>query len=82
MHQSQLLFICLTSAADGITAVNERRDDGPKGLGDFHRRSNRDRGQGWGGKRDDHARRGAAWDATQQSVREATSVRVPNVGWD
>lgn len=68
--------------ADGITAVKERRDDGPKGLGDFHRRSNRDRGQRWGGEPDDRGRRGLAWDATPQSVHEAPSVRVPNVGWD
>ncbi|KAF7340214.1 Pre-mRNA-splicing factor ATP-dependent RNA helicase PRP16 [Mycena venus] len=69
---------------EGITAANERRDDAPKGLGDFQRRSNRDRDRGWGGKRDfDNNARG--WDATPRSVRgngDAPSVRVPNVGWD
>lgn len=67
---------------EGITAINEPRGDVPRGLGDFQRRSNRDRDRGWSGRRDDQARRGMAWDATPQSVREAPSVRVPNVGWD
>ncbi|KAJ7032499.1 P-loop containing nucleoside triphosphate hydrolase protein [Mycena alexandri] len=71
---------------EGITAANERRDDGPKGLGDFQRRSNRDRDRGWGGKRDfDQPQNGRGWDATPRSVRgngDAPSVRVPNVGWD
>ncbi|XP_006454836.1 hypothetical protein AGABI2DRAFT_61322 [Agaricus bisporus var. bisporus H97] len=67
---------------EGITAVNESRKDGPKGLGDFQRRSNRDRARGWGGGRYAQNQRGMAWDATPQSVREAPSIRVPNVGWD
>ncbi|KAJ7627694.1 hypothetical protein DFH06DRAFT_1007162 [Mycena polygramma] len=74
---------------EGITAANERRDDAPKGLGDFQRRSNRDRDRGWGGKRDhDNGRdqqNGRSWDVTPRSVRgngDAPSVRVPNVGWD
>ncbi|KAJ7773015.1 P-loop containing nucleoside triphosphate hydrolase protein [Mycena metata] len=71
---------------EGITAANERREDGPKGLGDFQRRSNRDRDRGWGGKRDfDQPQNGRGWDATPRSVRgngDAPSVRVPNVGWD
>ncbi|KAG6878676.1 hypothetical protein C0992_007690 [Termitomyces sp. T32_za158] len=65
---------------EGITAAHERRD-APQGLGDFQRRSNRDRDRGWGYKRDsDMGRR------TPRSVRnsssDAPSVRVPNVGWD
>ncbi|KAJ7630356.1 pre-mRNA splicing factor [Roridomyces roridus] len=71
---------------DGITAGNERRDDGPKGLGDFQRRSNRDRDRGWSGRRDDRPpQNGRGWDETPRSVRgngDAPSVRVPNVGWD
>ncbi|KAF7367465.1 Pre-mRNA-splicing factor ATP-dependent RNA helicase PRP16 [Mycena sanguinolenta] len=68
---------------EGITAANERRDDAPKGLGDFQRRSNRDRDRGWGAQRDSDNGRG--WDATPRTVRgngDAPSVRVPNVGWD
>ncbi|KAJ6519179.1 P-loop containing nucleoside triphosphate hydrolase protein [Mycena sanguinolenta] len=68
---------------EGITAANERRDDAPKGLGDFQRRSNRDRDRGWSGKRDYDNGRG--WDATPRTVNgngDAPSVRVPNVGWD
>ncbi|KXN84821.1 Pre-mRNA-splicing factor ATP-dependent RNA helicase PRP16 [Leucoagaricus sp. SymC.cos] len=69
---------------EGITALNEQRNDGPRGLGEFQRRSNRDRDRGWGGRRDRDSqdRRGMGWDATPQSVREAPSMRVPNVGWD
>ncbi|KAK7064818.1 Pre-mRNA-splicing factor ATP-dependent RNA helicase PRP16 [Favolaschia claudopus] len=73
---------------EGITAANERRVDAPKGLGDFQRRSNRDRDRGWGGKRDfDNRDRDRGWDATPRSARgngngDAPSVRVPNVGWD
>lgn len=67
---------------EGITAANEPRRDGPKGLGDFQRRSNRDRDRGWGGRGNEQSRRGMAWDATPQSVRETPSMRVPNVGWD
>uniref|UniRef100_A0A0W0F2G2 Pre-mRNA-splicing factor ATP-dependent RNA helicase PRP16 n=1 Tax=Moniliophthora roreri TaxID=221103 RepID=A0A0W0F2G2_MONRR len=73
---------------EGIPAAREQRDDGPRGLGDFQRRSNRDRDRGWGDRRgryDDRPRGG--WDAqTPRSVRgsgrDAPSVRVPNVGWD
>lgn len=51
---------------------------------------NRDRDQGWGGRRDDRGRdrdrdRGRSWDSTSRSergYRDAPSVRVPNVGWD
>lgn len=72
----------LDTGTEGITAVNEPRNDGPRGLGDFQRRSNRDRDRGWSGRRDEQERRGMAWDATPQSVRDAPSIRVPNVGWD
>ncbi|KIJ21328.1 hypothetical protein PAXINDRAFT_64773 [Paxillus involutus ATCC 200175] len=73
---------------EGIVATQERKSDGPKGLGDFQRRSNRD-GRGWG--RRDHGRdqEGRNWDSTPQSERgnrdrdrDALSVRVPNVGWE
>ncbi|TFK38625.1 hypothetical protein BDQ12DRAFT_605414 [Crucibulum laeve] len=75
---------------EGIPAVQERREDAPKGLGDFQRRSNRDRDRGWSGRRDherdrEEERRG--WGATPRSQRSSTSgdapsVRVPNVGWE
>jgi pre-mRNA-splicing factor ATP-dependent RNA helicase DHX38/PRP16 len=55
---------------EGINAVEERRDSGVKGLGEFQRRSNRDRG---------YDRRN--WDDTPRSERGG-SVRVPNVGWE
>lgn len=71
---------------------NEPRNDGPRGLGDFQRRLNRDRDQGWAGK-SDHDRdrsqrtrdRDKSWDPTPRSergYRDAPSIRVPNVGWD
>jgi len=56
--------------SDGINAVEERRDSEQKGLGEFQRRSNRDRG---------YDRRN--WDETPRSERGGT-VRVPNVGWE
>ncbi|OBZ79971.1 Pre-mRNA-splicing factor ATP-dependent RNA helicase PRP16 [Grifola frondosa] len=68
---------------EGITAHNERRDDAPRGLGDFQRRSNRDRLYDNRHIRD-RDRRG--WDATPRSERgggvDAPSVRVPNLPWD
>lgn len=77
---------------EGITAINESHRDGPKGLGDFQRRSNRDRDRGWRGKRDYDKNRGydqgqQGWDSTPKSThssisRDAPSVRVPNVPWD
>ncbi|KAF8554533.1 P-loop containing nucleoside triphosphate hydrolase protein [Imleria badia] len=67
---------------EGISATQERKADGPKGLGDFQRRLNRDN-RGWGG------RSGREWDSTPRSQRgsregdrDAPSVRVPNVGWE
>ncbi|KIK68997.1 hypothetical protein GYMLUDRAFT_67703 [Collybiopsis luxurians FD-317 M1] len=74
---------------DGITISQEQNGDAPKGLGDFQRRSNRDKDQGWGRRRDYDRRndvRNNNWDSTPRSVRggpgDAPSVRVPNVGWD
>ncbi|KAF5383403.1 hypothetical protein D9757_006182 [Collybiopsis confluens] len=74
---------------DGITIAREQNGDAPKGLGEFQRRSNRDRDRGWGGRRDNDRRddgRGKSWDSTPRSERggsrDAPSVRVPNVGWD
>ena len=77
------------ACAEGITAKNEPRDDGPRGLGDFQRRLNRDRPYDRRDKdrdRDrDRDRRG--WDATPRSERsrrgeDAPSVRIPNASWD
>ncbi|KAI0320136.1 putative PRP16-RNA-dependent ATPase [Amylostereum chailletii] len=80
---------------EGITAHQEARKDAPKGLGDFQRRSNRDRDNRWDGRRRDDRNnnnndrdRGRGWDATPRSERagpardDAPSMRVPNVGWD
>ena len=70
--------------AEGIKAQNERRDDAPRGLGDFQRRLNRDRAYDRRGGNRDQDRRG--WDATPRSERggrdDAPSVRVPNLSWD
>lgn len=72
----------LPCSSEGISATQERKADGPKGLGDFQRRLNRDN-RGWGG------RSGRDWDSTPRSQRgsrdrdrDAPSVRVPNVGWE
>ncbi|KAF8921605.1 putative PRP16-RNA-dependent ATPase [Mucidula mucida] len=82
---------------DGISIIADRRNDGPKGLGDFQRRSNRD-GRYDRGRRDyndrgrEDYRRGdrndRGWDATPRGGAtprangDAPSVRVPNVAWD
>jgi pre-mRNA-splicing factor ATP-dependent RNA helicase DHX38/PRP16 len=76
---------------EGIHIINEVRDDGPRGLGDFQRRLNRDQDRGWGRNvhgNHHHGRRNG-WDAnatprSERSSREdnAPSVRVPNVGWE
>lgn len=73
---------------EGITATQERKYDGPKGLGDFQRRSNRDNRM-WGDKRDRGQRDGRSWDSTPRSERDgrdrdrdAPSIRVPNVSWE
>ncbi|ETW78300.1 hypothetical protein HETIRDRAFT_479463 [Heterobasidion irregulare TC 32-1] len=66
---------------EGIVARPEPRQDAPRGLGEFQRRSNRERD--YGGNRG-----GRGWEATPRSERGAgarddnPSVRVPNVGWD
>ncbi|KAA1475461.1 P-loop containing nucleoside triphosphate hydrolase protein [Dentipellis sp. KUC8613] len=79
---------------EGISARQEPKADGPRGLGDFQRRSNREReyraydrrdGRRDGRDRREHERRG--WDATPRTEREslrddAPSMRVPNVAWD
>ncbi|KIJ45233.1 hypothetical protein M422DRAFT_227959 [Sphaerobolus stellatus SS14] len=61
---------------EGITMQQDRRDDAPKGLGDFQRRSNRD--QDWRNRRH--------WDSAPRSERsrgdDAPSVRIPNAAWD
>ncbi|KZT35459.1 hypothetical protein SISSUDRAFT_169695 [Sistotremastrum suecicum HHB10207 ss-3] len=66
---------------EGFTAQNESREVAPRGLGDFQRRSNRDRG--WAAKGDRPQRIEAP---TPRSVRggrdDAPSVRVPNLAWD
>ncbi|KAF6765883.1 pre-mRNA splicing factor [Ephemerocybe angulata] len=65
---------------DGIPVRNEPRNDGPKGLGDFQRRLNRDRDREWGDRRgrDRHPREGSS----RGELRDGPSVRVPNVGWE
>ncbi|KAI0353162.1 P-loop containing nucleoside triphosphate hydrolase protein [Trametes cingulata] len=71
---------------EGIKAVNERRNDGPRGLGDFQQRLNRDRPNDRRDRRGpDGDRRG--WDATPRSERsrrgeDMPSVRIPNASWD
>ncbi|KAH9931272.1 P-loop containing nucleoside triphosphate hydrolase protein [Fomitopsis serialis] len=70
---------------EGIRAQNERRDDGPRGLGDFQRRLNRDDNRRRNDR--DRDRGGRGWDVTPRSERgrrgdDAPSVRVPNIGWD
>ncbi|KIY69583.1 putative PRP16-RNA-dependent ATPase [Cylindrobasidium torrendii FP15055 ss-10] len=73
---------------DGIAITQERRDDGPKGLGDFQRRLNRDSRYDRRDDRRDYDRRDRGWDSTprgntsRRSNNGDVSVRVPNVGWD
>lgn len=67
--------------SDGIAASEEKHSDGPRGLGDFQRRLNRDN-RGNEGNRRDFDR---GWDATPRSSRNPNadvSVRVPNQSWD
>ncbi|KAI6011694.1 P-loop containing nucleoside triphosphate hydrolase protein [Pisolithus microcarpus] len=73
---------------EGIAATQERRPDGPRGLGDFQRRSNRDN-RIWGDRRERGQREGRSWDSTPRSERsgrdrdhDAPSIRVPNVSWE
>ena len=60
--------------------MRERKADGPKGLGEFQRRLNRD-DRGWGGRsgRDSTPR---SQRGSREQDRDAPSVRVPNVGWE
>ncbi|THH05571.1 hypothetical protein EW145_g4696 [Phellinidium pouzarii] len=74
---------------EGITARDEPRADAPRGLGDFQRRSNRDRDYGRRGDRDRDNRDGhngwAGWipRSDRGSGREdGPSVRIPNAGWE
>lgn len=67
---------------EGIAASSEPHNDVPKGLGEFHSRSNRERDRRWRNPGRGHLRE---WDSTPRSVkssRDAPSVRVPNVAWD
>ncbi|KAI6128698.1 P-loop containing nucleoside triphosphate hydrolase protein [Pisolithus croceorrhizus] len=71
---------------EGIVATQERKPDGPRGLGDFQRRSNRDNRM-WGDRRERGQREGRSWDSTPRSERsghdrDAPSIRVPNVSWE
>ncbi|KAG8991813.1 DEAH-box RNA helicase prp16 [Tulasnella sp. JGI-2019a] len=71
---------------DGIKAQNERRDDAPRGIGDYQRRANRDRDDYYNNRNG----KSRGWnDETPRSERngprttdDGPSVRVPNVGWD
>lgn len=71
---------------EGWKVKEEQREDAPRGLGDFQRRSNRDRG--WGGRgrmHEDDRSRGSGW--TPRSERgqgrdDGPSVRIPNARWD
>lgn len=85
--RSILIYVCrrLLLDKEGIL-VDEPRKAVPGGLGDFQKRSNRDRG--WGGKRD-YDRNGGTngWDSTPRTQRsiirdEGPSVRIPNSGWE
>ncbi|TRM62959.1 hypothetical protein BD626DRAFT_403254 [Schizophyllum amplum] len=80
-------------AAEGIKAANERREDEPRGLGDFQRRSNRDRGYGDRRRDQDRGRdydrdrsqsrdgpNSRGWDSTPRRGSDAPSVRQS--GWD
>jgi pre-mRNA-splicing factor ATP-dependent RNA helicase DHX38/PRP16 len=78
----------MTILVEGILAVNEARTEGPRGLGDFRRRLNRER-EGDHDSRHGHGRNGhRAWDVTPRSQGRSTasepgsSVRVPDVPWD
>ncbi|KAI0656823.1 P-loop containing nucleoside triphosphate hydrolase protein [Cubamyces menziesii] len=73
-----------SSIAEGIAAPNDRRNDGPRGLGDFQQRLNRDRPHD---RRHDGGGDRRGWDATPRSERsrrgeDMPSVRIPNASWD
>ncbi|KAL5511427.1 DHX38 [Sanghuangporus vaninii] len=73
---------------EGFNIREESRRDAPQGLGDFQRRSNRDRG--WGGRdgfRDRNGDREARNGWTPRTDRgsgrdDGPSVRIPNAGWE
>jgi len=77
-HCICLRLSILTTFLEGITAAIEPRQDAPKGLGDFQRRSNREWDRGWrrgGDPRDTNS-------TSRTTRQDAPSVRVPNVGWE
>ena len=66
---------------------HEAREDGPRGLGEFQRRLNRDRDhRHWGREVENGDRRNGWGGETPRSDRggrdSAPSVRVPNLGWE
>ncbi|KAL5490090.1 DHX38 [Sanghuangporus weigelae] len=73
---------------EGFNIREESRRGAPRGLGDFQRRSNRDRG--WGGRDRSRSRDGdrearSGW--TPRTDRgsgrdDGPSVRIPNAGWE
>lgn len=64
------LFLSNAPLADGISARNEQRNDGPRGLGDFQQRLNRDNG------------RNGRPRSAQETPRGSESVRSARNGWD
>lgn len=73
---------------EGITAREETRADAPKGLGDFQRRSNRDRdwrraqGRDGRGERNGNDRGWTPRSERGDSRDDGPSVRIPNAGWE
>lgn len=78
----------MTIFAEGFVAREEPRNDAPRGLGDFQRRSNRDRDwrrSDYRRGRDEKDSRSSGW--TPRTERGSNrdddpSVRIPNAGWD
>ncbi|KAF9456689.1 hypothetical protein BDZ94DRAFT_1241351 [Collybia nuda] len=69
---------------EGITAQNEPRD-APKGLGDFQRRSNRDRDRGWGGEAPSVRVPNVGWESTPRNSRgdeRSGWGGARNMSWD
>ena len=64
---------------EGFVAREETREGAPRGLGDFQRRSNRDRD--WRGRQGGGPSRNS-WDATPRTRDDGPSVRIPNAQWD
>ncbi|GAW02727.1 pre-mrna splicing factor [Lentinula edodes] len=72
---------------DGITIARGEKEDAPKGLGDFQRRSNRDKERSRGRRDFEHTRnnRGNSWDLTPRSSRGGDASGwggARNRGWD